>query len=390
MENSMESGMERTGGASMKKLYEKSTINSLSLANRFIYSATWDGRADDNGYCTPGNSEMLVKRARGGVCLIITGMAYVKPEGKAAPWQLAASGDEFINGLAKMAGAIHDARGKVVLQLAHGGCYSPAELTEQDALGPSANKTGKFPQCREMSLQEIDQVVEAFGKAAGRAKKAAFDGVQLHAAHGYLLSQFLSPFFNKRTDNYGGSVENRVRILLEAFHAVRNEVGEEYPVFVKINSEDFIEGGLTVAEMLQVCAMLEKAGVDAIEMSGGTIYASGAYSSCRVGVLDSPEKEVYYQDAAVSYKERIGTPLILVGGIHSFGVAEHLISAGVADCISICRPLIREPNLINRWKAGDTAPPTCVYCNGCFGPGIKGKGVQCIAGEGAAATSSNY
>ena len=238
-------------------------------------------------------------------------------------------------------------------------------------------------------MQEIDQVVEAFGKAAGRAKKAGFDGVQLHAAHGYLLSQFLSPFFNKRTDNYGGSIENRARILLEAFHAVRNEVGEEYPVFVKINSEDFVEGGLTVAEMLQVCAMLEKAGVDAIEMSGGTIYASGAYSSCRVGALDSPEKEVYYKEAAVRYKEKINVPLILVGGIHSFGVSEHLISEGVADFISICRPLIREPNLIKRWKDGDTAPPACVYCNGCFGPGLKGKGVQCIAGEDAAATSSH-
>jgi 2,4-dienoyl-CoA reductase-like NADH-dependent reductase (Old Yellow Enzyme family) len=137
--------------------------------------------------------------------------------------------------------------------------------------------------------------------------------------------------------------------------------------------------------MLQVCAMLEKAGVDAIEMSGGTIFASGAYSSCRVGALDSPEKEVYYKDAAVRYKEKISVPLMLVGGIHSFGVAEHLISDGAADFISICRPLIREPNLINRWKAGDTAPPTCVYCDGCFRPGLKGKGVQCIVTEGATA-----
>lgn len=378
-----------TGGITMKNLFEKTRIGSLSLSNRFVYSATWDGMADNEGFCTQKNIDALVERAHGGVGLIITGMAYVKADGRAAPWQLAVHSDEFVPGLAKMAQAVHDAQGKVVLQLAHGGCYAPSALTGHETVGPSANDTDKFPQCREISLQEIDQVVEAFGKAAGRAKKAGFDGVQLHAAHGYLLSQFLSPFFNKRTDNYGGSVENRARILLEAIHAVRNEVGKEYPVFVKINSEDFIEGGLTVAEMLQVCAMLEKAGVDAIEMSGGTIYASGAYSSCRVGALDSPEKEVYYKDAAVSYKEKIGIPLLLVGGIHSFGVAEHLISDGVADLISICRPLIREPNLINRWKTGDTAPPTCVYCDGCFGPGIKGKGVQCIAGEGAAATSSH-
>jgi len=379
MENIMESGMERTGRAAVKNLYEKSTINSLSLANRFIYSATWDGRADGNGYCTPENIEMLVKHARGGVGLIITGMAYVKPEGKAAPWQLAVSGDKFIDGLAKMTGAIHDAGGKVVLQLAHGGCYAPSALTGHEAVGPSANDTDIFPQCREMSLQEIDQVVEAFGKAAGRAQKAGFDGVQLHAAHGYLLSQFLSPFFNKRTDNYGGSIENRARILLEVFQEVRNEVGDKYPVFVKINSEDFVEGGLTVVEMLQVCAMLEKFGVDAIEMSGGTIYASGAYSSCRMGALDSPEKEVYYKDAAARYKENISVPLMLVGGIHSPEIFGKLVSDDLADYVSLCRPLIREPNLIKRWQDGDTAPGACIYCNGCFGPGLLGKGVQCIA-----------
>jgi 2,4-dienoyl-CoA reductase-like NADH-dependent reductase (Old Yellow Enzyme family) len=362
----------------MKILFEKSNINGLSLANRFIYSATWDGCADANGFCTQRNIDMLVERVRGDVGLIITGMAFVKQEGKAAPWQLAVYGDEFVEGLTNLARAIHDARGKVVLQLAHGGCYAPSALTGHESLGPSANDTDKFPQCLEMSLHEIDQVVEAFGKAAKRAQKAGFDGVQLHAAHGYLLSQFLSPFFNKRSDNYGGSIENRARILLEAFQAVRNKVGEEYPVFVKINSEDFVEGGLTVDEMLQVCAMLEKAGVDAIEMSGGTIYASGANSSCRIGALDSPEKEAYYKDAAIRYKEEISVPLILVGGIRSPDVSEKLASDGLADYVSLCRPLIREPNLVSRWRSGNRNRATCIYCNGCFEPGLKGKGVQCI------------
>ncbi|MRR58586.1 MAG: NADH:flavin oxidoreductase [Deltaproteobacteria bacterium] len=369
----------------MNKLFEKSNINGLSLANRFIFSATWDGNADDNGFWTQRNIDMLVERVRGGVGLIITGMAYVQADGRAAPWQLAVCDNEFIDGLAKMTGAIHNAQGKVVLQLAHGGCYAPSALTGHETVGPSANNTDKFPQCREMTLYEIDQVVEAFGKAAGRAKKAGFDGVQLHAAHGYLLSEFLSPFFNKRTDNYGGSVENRARILLEVFQEVRNEVGEEFPVLVKLNSEDFVDGGLTVAELLQVCAMLEKFGVDAIEMSGGTIYASGAYSSCRMGALDSPEKEVYYKDAAARYKEKISVPLLLVGGIRSPEVSESLVIEGLTDYVSLCRPLIREPNLIKRWKDGTTAPAACIYCNGCFGPGLKGNGVQCIAGEGNAA-----
>lgn len=362
----------------MMKSFEKTQIKGLPLENRYVYSATWDGNADDKGFCTPKNRDFLVERARGGVGLIVTGMAFVSPEGRGISRQLAIHGDEFIAGLAEMTAAIHEAGSKVVLQLAHGGCYAPPTLTGSDVLGPSTNKSGDFPECREITLAEIQQVVASFAKAARRAKKAGFDGVQLHAAHGYLLTQFLSPFFNKRTDNYGGSIENRARILLEVFQAVRKEVGEEYPVLVKINSEDFVPGGLVVDEMLQVCSMLEKAGVDAIEMSGGTIYASGAYSSCRVGALESQDKEVYYKEAATRYKEKIGVPLLLVGGIRSLEVAEKLVNDGVADFISICRPLIREPNLIERWKSGDARPATCIYCDGCFGPGLKGEGVKCV------------
>jgi 2,4-dienoyl-CoA reductase-like NADH-dependent reductase (Old Yellow Enzyme family) len=385
MERSGESGMERIGGTAMNKLFEYSNINGLSLANRFIFSATWDGNADDNGFCTQRNIDMLVERAHGGVGLIVTGMAYVQADGRAAPWQLAVHGDEFVPGLAEMAQAVHNTQAKVILQLAHGGCYAPSALTGHEVAGPSVNDSDLFPNCQEMTLLEIQEVVKAFGKAAGRAQKAGFDGVQLHAAHGYLLSEFLSPFFNKRTDYYGGSIENRARILLEALQAVRDEVGEEYPVFVKINSEDFVEGGLTVGEMLEVCVMLERAGVDAIEMSGGTIYASGAYSSCRMGTLDAPEKEVYYKDAAARYKEKISVPLLLVGGIRSPEVSERLVTRGLTDYVSLCRPLIREPNLIKRWKDGNTAAAACIYCNGCFGPGLKGNGVQCIAGAGNSA-----
>jgi len=358
----------------MKELFEKTRIGSLSLSNRFVYSATWDGRADNEGFCTQKNIDALVERAHGGVGLLITGLTFVKQEGRAAPWQLAVCSDENTEGLSKMTGAVHDAQGKVVLQLAHSGCYAPPALTGHEAFGPSTNDTDKFPICRGMTSADINQVVEAFGKAAGRAKRAGFDGVQLHAAHGYLLSQFLSPFFNKRTDNYGGSIENRARILLESFQAVRNEVGEQFPVLVKINSQDFVDGGLTVGEMLQVCAMLENAGIDAIEMSGGTVYVSGDYSCVRVG----QDQDVYYKDAAARYKEKIGVPLLLVGGIRSLEIAEQIVRDGLADYISMSRPLIREPNLITRWKSGDTEPATCVSCNGCFGAGFKGEGVHCV------------
>jgi 2,4-dienoyl-CoA reductase-like NADH-dependent reductase (Old Yellow Enzyme family) len=296
----------------------------------------------------------------------------------AAPWQMGAEGDAYLSGLKEMAGAVHRADGKIVLQIAHGGCYSATQLTGQEALAPSTHDSGVIPTCREMTVAEIGRVVAAFGESAALAKKAGFDAVQIHAAHGYLLSQFLSPFFNKRKDAYGGSIENRSRIVLETLQSVRRGVGEEYPVLIKINSEDFVDAGLTVDDMLRVAALLEQAGIDAIEMSGGTVYASGAYSAIRTGRFDTPEKEVFYREAAARYKEKIGVPLMLVGGIRSFAVAEKLVVDGLADYISLSRPLIREPALINRWKSGDLRKATCISDNACFGPTLKGEGLYCI------------
>jgi len=359
-------------------LFQKMAIKCVDISNRFVYSATWDGLADDDGFCTPKAIDMLVQRARGGVGLLITGMAFVTSDGRAAPWQLAIYDDRFVPGLTEMAKAVHDAHGKVFLQLAHAGCYAPTALTGTEPSGPSANGSELLPLCREMALTEIDKIVAAFGEAAARGKRAGFDGVQLHAAHGYLLSQFLSPFFNRRTDRYGGNLENRARLLLEVVQAVRKEVGKGYPVLVKINSEDFIENGFTTDESLEVCAMLEKAGVDAIEMSGGTVYASGKYRSFRTGVAESPESESYYRETAVRYKQRIGIPLLLVGGIRSLEAAGSIVRDGIADFISMCRPLVSEPDLIGRWKTGYNKPALCISCNGCVGPALKGNGLQCI------------
>lgn len=366
------------GRVATQELFQETEIKGVGLINRFVYSATWDGMADDGGFCTPRNIDMLVQRARGGVGLLITGMAFVTLEGRAAPWQLAACDDRFVPGLTEMAKAVHDAHGKVFLQLAHAGCYAPTALTGTEPSGPSVNGSDLFPRCRELTLTEIDRVVAAFGEAAARGKRAGFDGVQLHAAHGYLLSQFLSPFFNQRTDRYGGNLENRARLLLEVVQAVRKEVGEGYPVLVKINSEDFVENGLTADESLEVCAMLEKAGVDAIEMSGGTVHVSGKNSCFRTGVAKSPERESYYREAAARYKERIKIPLLLVGGIRSPEVAENIVRDGIADYISLCRPLIREPGLINRWRSGDLRKAACVSDNQCVRPALAGEGLYCV------------
>ena len=202
----------------------------------------------------------------------------------------------------------------------------------------------------------------------------------MHAAHGYLISQFLSPPYNTRQDNYGGSLENRARMLLEVFEAARSAVGSAFGIMVKINSEDFMDGGFTVGEMLAVSAMLEDRGIDAIEMSGGTVR-SRDYSASRMGKAALVEGEAYYIAAARRYKEKIRVPLMLVGGIRSYGAAERLVAEGTADYISLCRPLIAEPDLINRWKSGDREPSACKSDNLCFKPGREGRGVRCVVRE---------
>jgi 2,4-dienoyl-CoA reductase-like NADH-dependent reductase (Old Yellow Enzyme family) len=277
-----------------------------------------------------------------------------------------------------MTDVVHDAEGKIILQISHAGCHAATSLTGMEASGPSVMDDGQGPFCVEMTGEDIARVVSDFGYAALRAREAGFDGIQLHGAHGYLLSQFLSSFYNKRKDNYGGSIENRARIVLEILKKVKSEVGSDYPVTIKINAEDFVDGGLTVDEMVEAAVLLESAGIDAIELSGGTRY-SGKYGSVRQGLLETEAEEVYYRQAALQYKKRCKTPLMLVGGIRSYNVAEQLIEENVADYISLSRPLIRESGLINRWQAGDTGKAACISCNLCMKAAREEHHLYCVA-----------
>jgi 2,4-dienoyl-CoA reductase-like NADH-dependent reductase (Old Yellow Enzyme family) len=229
-----------------------------------------------------------------------------------------------------------------------------------------------------MDKNEIEQTIQAFIRAATRAKEAGFDGVQIHAAHGYLLSQFLSPHFNVRTDEYGGTVEKRARIVLTILEGVKTNLGDDFPVLIKMNCDDFIEGGLSVDQMLQISELLEDAGIDGLEMSGGTQDSASQYIPVRLRVPKSEDEEAYYREPAKRCKERIKVPLMLVGGIRSYTVAEKLIQDGVADFISLSRPLIREPQLIARWKSGNREKSPCQSCNLCFKPIRDGKGMYCV------------
>lgn len=360
----------------MSKLFERTSIREMTLENRFVRSATWEGMADSDGGVTPELGDLMSELASGGVGLIITSHAYVRKEGQAGPRQLGIHQDALIPRLREMTQAVHSRGGRIVIQLAHAGIQAAHKLTGMEPLGPSAPRAEGSPG-RQMSIQEIQELLQAFGEAARRAMEAGFDGVQIHSAHGYLLSQFLSPYFNRREDQYGGPVENRARALIEVVGRVREMVGPQKPLLVKLNSEDFLEGGLTLEDSVQVGQMLAQAGVDAIEVSGGMRLSGPQYMPSRLGIKEE-RQEAYFRNAASAFKERVPVPIILVGGIRSFQVAERLVREGTADYISMSRPFIREPWLVNRWKSGDLRKAFCLSDNQCFGPAQAGEGIYCV------------
>jgi 2,4-dienoyl-CoA reductase-like NADH-dependent reductase (Old Yellow Enzyme family) len=361
----------------MKKLFEASEINGMKLSNRFVRSATWEGMATVEGAVTERLIETMTRLAKGGVGLIVSSHTYVRREGQATPWQLGIYKDELIDGLRKMTDAVHDCGGRIVLQLAHAGVFAVESLLDQPPLAVSVYEGLAESPRREISLQDIQELVQAFAEGARRAKTAGFDGVELHAAHGYLLSQFFSPHYNRRTDQYGGSVQNRARICLEICSAIRESVGRDYPLLIKMNGQDYTKEGLVLEDSTQIAGMLSKAGFDAIELSGG-LLKSVKTSPSRPRIK---EKEAYFREDARAIKKEISIPLILVGGIRSFAVAEQLIQEGEADYISMSRPLICEPELINRWKTGDRRRAECTSDNLCFAPGFEGRGVYCVTQE---------
>lgn len=360
----------------MSKLFENTEINGMKLANRFVRSATWEGMATREGASTPELVDLMSGLADGGVGLIITSHAYVRTDGQAGSRQLGIYEDTLIEGFRTMTSAVHDQGGRIVAQIAHGGLFAHPTMSDQIPLAPSRLETLTDSPHREMTVGDIQKVVESFGQAAYRARESGFDGVQIHAAHGYLLSQFLSPAFNKRSDDYGGSLKNRARALLDVLRRLKTEVGNDFPILIKMNSEDFVDEGLSREDAVKVGVMLEEGGIDAIELSGGTPF-SGKLGTIRKGIK-SEEDEAYFKDAAKAFKMALKTPLILVGGIRTFQLAERLLDERTADYISMSRPFIREPALVKRWASGDLRRATCLSDSGCFRPTVAGEGIYCV------------
>jgi len=359
----------------MPTLFEEMSLSGMRLRNRFVRSATFEGMADADGAAQQRLVELTEELATGEVGLIITSHAYVESRGRARASQLGVHSDALIPALARLAEAAHAHGARTVLQLAHGGCTANEPVGEW--VGPSSLTLPDGHACRELTTAEIAAIVQHFRNGARRAMAAGFDGVQIHSAHAYLLSQFLSPYFNRRLDRYGGSLVNRARIHREVLTAIRGEVGDSTPVLIKINSEDFLDGGFTKKEMVEVARMLEDEGISAVEISGGTPLSPPDRGFSRPGV-QPPAEEAYYVDAARMYKDAVFVPLILVGGIRTLAVAQDLVEKGLADFIALSRPLIREPQLVRRWREGDSVQSTCIHCNQCFVPARSGEGMYCV------------
>jgi 2,4-dienoyl-CoA reductase-like NADH-dependent reductase (Old Yellow Enzyme family) len=360
----------------MNTLFETAKIASVMLRNRFVRSATWEGMGTPVGGITPRLVDTITALAKGGVGLIITSHAYVSAEGQAMRGQIGIHRDQLIPGLKQIAAAAHDHGAKIFLQLAHAGYFAAHTLTGIQPLAVSTSvKVDELPR-KEMDAEDIRKVIQAFAAAAGRAKEAGFDGVQIHSAHGYLLNQFLSPLFNKRTDVYGGTLQNRSRVHLETLQAVKQAVGADYPVIIKVNGRDLADGGLEVQESAEAAALMETAGVHAVELSSGMIKLA-QFIPARKNVT-SQKKEAYNQEEARVFKQRLRVPLILVGGIRSLPLAERIFREGVCDFISMSRPFICEPDLINRWLSGDRRKAACNSDNLCYGPAHAGEGLYCV------------
>jgi len=360
----------------MNSLFDQTTINGLTLKNRIARSATWEGMCETNGRPGPKLISCYRDLARGGVGLIITGYAFVSPEGKQLPGKMGVHTADFADIMQEMTKAVHDEEGKICIQLVHAGGQTDAANAGRKPLAPSAVKIDQYPEMPvAMTREDINRITAAFGDGARRAKNWGFDAVQLHGAHGYLINQFLSPLANQRQDEYGGTLENRCRFLVETYQAVRTAVGPDFPVMVKLNGSDNLAGGLSPEEAVFAAKTLDKAGIDCIEVSGGT-PASGDQSPARLKI-DAPEKEAYNLALAEQIHSSVTCPIMVVGGFRSFAVAEKTVQQS-ADYVSMARPFIREPGLVRRWQEGDRSPARCISCNGCFKPGLKEGGIYCV------------
>ena len=313
------------------------------LKNRLAKSAMSDSLGDGEANPTQAQIRLYERWAQGGIGLSIIGEVQVDPRYPEKPGNLSLTKHSDKEALRRLTQRASITGTHIWPQLGHAGALSHAPISQ--AKGPSALDVGTL-HCEGMTIEEIESLPASYAKAASIAKEVGFTGVQIHAGHGFLLSQFISPLFNLRDDKYGGSIKNRCRIILAIIEAIRLQVGPNYPIGIKINASDLLEGGLTEEDALAHVSLLDKTSLDLIEISGGT-YFPGAKSSS-----DSASKGVYYKTFAKRAKSLTSIPLMVTGGVKSLSDASTLLQDKSTDLVGLARAMVLNPNLANDWFAG--------------------------------------
>ena len=328
----------------MKKIFEPVKLNHMTLKNRLVRSATWEGIANPDGSVPEKAYSIYEELVKGGIGAIITGFTSVALHDYYFDGMMRLCDDALIPQYKRLTAIIHEEGCTVITQLALGAYYREEQ--------------GRYRQVEpdNMTADEIQYVIHQFIDAAIRAVKAGFDGVQIHAAHFFFLSRFISPAVNHRTDNYGGSTENRIRILIEIMDGIR-KAAPSLHITIKINSSDYTHGGLEESECLTICKLLDENGIDSIEISGNGTSVSGIKPHINEG---------YFSTFAAAVAETVSCPVMVVGGFRSADTMEDVLNKTKIELISLSRPLLREPDFPDKMKADHETVSKCISCNACY------------------------
>ena len=393
-------------------VFKPSILAGIRLNNRLIRSATHEGMADEHGAPTQALEKLYLRIAKGGAGAIITGYAGVQQDGKSSlSNMLMIDRDELIPAYRKLTDRVHEEGVPIILQIAHCGRQTRSAVTGLPTVGPSPVKDFIFNEeiPHQLDEKEIETTINNFVCAAERAKKAGFDGVQLHMAHGYLLSQFLSNHTNRRKDKWGGSTENKFRIVAEIMCRIRESLGS-HPIFAKINAYDGRKNGMRIEESVEVASLLDSSGCDAVEVSSGTVEdgltimrgpnppLEALFSSSfrfkempslmqtisspfiRFSMLSPKPLRGYNLKAAKTIKQAVSIPVITVGGLHDLTDISSAIESGSTDYISMSRPFIIEPDIVRKFQDGKQTASRCIMCNYCALM-IEADKVRCYYGK---------
>ncbi|MGA3084105.1 MAG: FAD-dependent oxidoreductase [Thermodesulfobacteriota bacterium] len=363
--------------SSLSHILSPITIKSMTLANRVVMPPMGTNLGNDDGTVSAENLAYLKRRAKGQQGLIITEITAAHPGGIVTPNQLGAYDDRFIPGLKKMVSVAHEAGTKIAMQIHHVGRESIFLLNQGKAVGPSAVPSIVYRRTpREITLEEIQEVITGFGAAADRARQAGFDAVEIHAAHGYLLMQFLSAISNRRTDDYGGAtLKDRSRFVIEVIEEVRRRVGPAYPISVRVSAEEHIRGGYTAEDMQTILPDMVRAGADLIHASIGTHGSPGAITQAT-----AEHEPGFNAQLARKMKDVVDVPVIAVGRFNDPAQADEVIARGDADLAAFGRQFLADPDFLIKAKSGRSADiRKCIACNqGCIEREMLGEGnIRC-------------